>query len=182
MNSKFKTISRYFSISAWLFTAAGVLLHLTGLHFNPSKSVAVGFYWQSRDPVEWALQKGAYVLVCPPDTPVFNEFKARGYFRKGFCSGGISGLLKKVAAVRGDRVSITSEGVRVNGQMLPLSKPNTQDVTGKPLPQPTLHQRSLDEHELLLMGDINPNSFDARYFGLVDRAQVQAVVRPVWTW
>jgi type IV secretory pathway protease TraF len=34
----------------------------------------------------------------------------------------------------------------------------------------------------LLISDYSPISFDGRYFGPIPRAQVQSVVRPVWTW
>nr|MBP9870018.1 S26 family signal peptidase [Nitrosomonas sp.] len=34
----------------------------------------------------------------------------------------------------------------------------------------------------LLMSDVNPNSFDARYFGLIAHAQIQHVVESFFTW
>jgi type IV secretory pathway protease TraF len=40
----------------------------------------------------------------------------------------------------------------------------------------------LDDSEYLLLSDVNPQSFDARYFGLIARDQIQQVVRPVFTW
>jgi len=32
------------------------------------------------------------------------------------------------------------------------------------------------------MSDVNPNSFDARYFGLIAGLQIQHVVEPFFTW
>nr|WP_256205485.1 S26 family signal peptidase [Nitrosomonas cryotolerans] len=40
----------------------------------------------------------------------------------------------------------------------------------------------LHDSEYLLMSDVNPNSFDARYFGLIAGLQIQHVVEPVFTW
>ncbi|MEI2656826.1 MAG: S26 family signal peptidase [Nitrosomonas sp.] len=50
-----------------------------------------------------------------------------------------------------------------------------------PLPQYRL-QTVLDDSEYLLLSDVNPQSFDARYFGLIARDQIKQVVRPVFTW
>ena len=36
--------------------------------------------------------------------------------------------------------------------------------------------------DLLLMTNVSSLSFDSRYFGLVKRAQIKAVIRPVFTW
>jgi len=42
--------------------------------------------------------------------------------------------------------------------------------------------RVLGDSEYLLMSDVNPNSFDARYFGLIAGLQIQHVVEPFFTW
>ena len=39
-----------------------------------------------------------------------------------------------------------------------------------------------DNGKVLLMSDDSPTSFDGRYFGPIPRAQIQTVVKPVWTW
>jgi len=39
--------------------------------------------------------------------------------------------------------------------------------------------RILGDSEYLLMSDVNPNSFDARYFGLISGFQIQHVVERV---
>ena len=41
---------------------------------------------------------------------------------------------------------------------------------------------ALDDHMVLLMSDYNPKSFDARYFGLMDKSQVISAVLPLWKW
>ncbi|MDP3215343.1 MAG: S26 family signal peptidase [Deltaproteobacteria bacterium] len=43
-------------------------------------------------------------------------------------------------------------------------------------------EKMLGDSEYLLMSDVNPNSFDARYFGLIVSLQIQHVVEPVFTW
>ena len=56
------------------------------------------------------------------------------------------------------------------------------DIDGYEMPQYRLRERMLDDSEYLLMSDVNPNSFDARYFGLIAGLQIQHVVEPVFTW
>ncbi len=56
------------------------------------------------------------------------------------------------------------------------------DSDGLELPPYHLAERVLDDSEYLLMSDVNPNSFDARYFGLIAGLQIQHVVEPFFTW
>jgi len=172
---RFTQIAAIFSL---FILANAIALYFSGLRVNSTKSVMLGYYWTVDKPVE----KGVYVLVCPPDIPVFELAKQRGYLNAGFCPAAVERLIKKVAAVKGDTIQINQEGVQVNGQMLPFSKPIAFDAAGRPMPQLELNAYHLKENELLLMGDISPTSFDSRYFGLIDRAQIQGVVKPVWTW
>jgi len=173
-----KRLSQIAAITSMVLMALLTTLHFAGARFNPSKSVAVGLYWQVKQPVE----KGAYVLVCPPDTEIFKLAKQRGYLTGGFCPNHYSGMMKFVAASAGDNVRIDKTGIQVNGQLLPHSKPLKADPGNRPLPQLELNNYRLAENELLLIGDVSPASFDSRYFGLIDRAQIQGVVRPVFTW
>ena len=133
----------------------------------------MGVYWTSGQPVE----KGAYVLFCPPRTSVFAAAKERDYIAAGFCPGGTGYMMKQVVAATDDAVSIGDDGVRVNGALVPFSQPLTADKAGRPLPRFTL-----GKSELLLMSDGSGTSFDGRYFGPVNRAQVVSVIRPVFTW
>jgi type IV secretory pathway protease TraF len=55
------------------------------------------------------------------------------------------------------------------------------DGGGRPLPY---YDKSwvLDSDEVLMMSDSNSGSFDGRYFGSIQRAQIVGVIRPVFTW
>jgi len=173
-----KRFTQIIAIASLFLLANAMVLYFAGLRVNSTKSVMLGYYWTIDKPVE----KGVYVLVCPPDTPVFELAKQRGYLKAGFCPGAVERLIKKVAATEGDTVQIHQEGVLVNGKLLPFSKPLAFDAAGRPMPPLELNDYRLKENELLLMGDISPTSFDSRYFGLIDRAQIQEVVRPVFNW
>ncbi|EGQ8484964.1 conjugative transfer signal peptidase TraF [Vibrio diabolicus] len=156
----------------------GAACYYTGVRINTTKSIPLGLYWTSDAPIE----KGAYVLFCPPDTDVFATAKERTYIGGGFCPGGYGYMMKRILAAKGDTVKITDDGVLVNGELLDYSKLKTTDLGGRELPQYRSTQYTLGDSELLLMSDVSGNSFDARYFGPVNSSQVETVIRPVFVW
>ncbi|MDB5533415.1 MAG: TraF peptidase [Hyphomicrobiales bacterium] len=162
--------------AAILLLGAGC--YAIGARVNTSKSIPVGLYWTSSAPVE----KGAYVLFCPPEVGVFVEARKRGYLAAGFCPGGNGYMMKRVSAATNDRVSIATEGVRVNGQLLPFSVPLATDRAGRQLPRFQASRFVLGDSEVLLMSDVSDTSFDGRYFGPVNRTQIRTVIMPVFTW
>ena len=157
-------------ILIWLVYAAGIRL-------NTTPSIPVGVYRLTNE----TLVKGAYVLFCPPPAAVFDMAKARGYLGAGYCPGGYGQLIKKILAVQDDVVSIGTDGVRVNGQLLPLSAPIKADGAGRPMPDYKA-ARVLGSTEVLVMSDSHSGSFDGRYFGPIQRSQIQGVIRPIFTW
>ena len=154
------------------------LAHQAGLRLNTTRSIPLGLYKMSHDPIE----KGAYVLFCPPERLEFDLAKERGYIGAGFCPGGYGYMMKKVLATHDDVVSVTEEGVRINGTLIPASQPSEVDSMGRPLPRFRVMNHVLTSSELWLMSDTNSRSFDARYFGPVHRAHIQSLIYPVLTW
>ncbi|WP_292995102.1 conjugative transfer signal peptidase TraF [Nitrosomonas sp.] len=151
---------------------------ISGTYINTTPSLPVGFYKVVDEPIV----SGAYVAFCPPQDAIFDMAKDRSYINQGNCPGGYGLLLKRVFAQSGDTVSIDQAGIFVNGKYLPNSAQLKIDAEGHALPQYHLDQRVLDDFEYLLLSDLNPQSFDARYFGLIARDQIQQVVRPIFTW
>ena len=166
-------------VIAGLCLAVGLILaHQSGLRLNSTRSIPLGLYLMSSDPIE----KGVYVLWCPPERPEFDLAKVRGYIGAGFCAGGYGNMMKKVIATHHDVVSVTDEGVRINGTLMPGSQPFAADSMGRPLPRFRVTDHVLAASELLLMSDTNSRSFDARYFGPVHQAYIQSLIHPLWTW
>ena len=79
-------------------------------------------------------------------------------------------------------MSVTDEGVMINGTLIPASQPFETDSMGRPLPRFRVSNHVLASSELLLMSDTNPRSFDARYFGPIPRGIIQSRIYPVLTW
>lgn len=86
-------------------------------------------------------------------------------------------LLKRVAAVGGDRVCLERGRLHVPGAAAPVMG---RDRAGAPLPQWT-GCRFLETGELFLLGD-TPESFDSRYFGPVRISDTRGVYRAAATW
>jgi conjugative transfer signal peptidase TraF len=173
-----RTVTTATSVGGIALLLLGSAFQLAGARINTSKSIPVGLYWTTRTPME----KGAYVLFCPPPSGVFNEARERGYIGAGFCPGGYGYLMKQVAATARDTVTVTSEGVRVNGERLPQSMPRLADRAGRRLPRFQADGYVLGHAEVLLMSNGSPTSFDGRYFGPVSRAQLKTAIKPMLTW
>ncbi|AGH55369.1 conjugative transfer signal peptidase TraF [Legionella pneumophila] len=173
-----KKVSRILAIASLSFIFLTGLVTISGARLNTSKSIPLGLYWITKHPI----QKGAYVLFCPPQKTIFQKALNRGYIHSGFCPGGFGYMMKRVLASHKDVVSINPWGVWVNNRFLEHSVPYPKDEQGRPLPELTLRQVPLKNSELLVMTDQSDLSFDARYFGLIERSQVKAVVKPILTW
>ncbi len=169
-------------VKGFVLTACGVfalvaVFILNGARVNSTASFPRGLYWKINAP----FKKGDLVIFCPPKTPVFAEAKERGYIGAGFCPGGYREMIKKIVATEGDRVTISEKGVAVNGVPIFDSMPSTEDRAGRPMPHYET-DCTLKNNQVLLMSDYNPLSFDGRYFGPINSAQIRSVIRPVLTW
>ena len=148
---------------------------LPRLIYNPSDSVAVG--WYRIDPLDHRtsspprpLSVGSIVLV-----PLPAEAAALAA-QRGYLPTRIP-LLKRVGAVAPQEVCIADGKVRIDG--VPSAAVLSADRWGRPLPSWQQCHR-LRHGELFLLSVTNPASFDSRYFGPVSAASVIGVARPVW--
>ena len=148
---------------------------LPRLTYNPSDSVAVG--WYRIDPLDHRtsspprpLSVGSIVLV-----PLPAEAAALAA-QRGYLPTRIP-LLKRVGAVAPQEVCIADGKVHIDG--VPSAAVLSADRWGRPLPSWQQCHR-LRHGELFLLSVTNPASFDSRYFGPVSAASVIGVARPVW--
>ena len=178
MKTRLEKLAAAAVISSAGMLALGGLCGALGLRINSSRSIPLGVYATSDRPVV----KGAYVLLCPPQSAVIAEAKRRGYLAAGFCPGNYGYMMKMVFAVAGDAVAIETDGVSVNGASLPLSAPLLSDAAGRPLPRYRPATFVLGPSQVLLMSNVSGTSFDGRYFGPVGRTHIKTVIVPVFTW
>jgi conjugative transfer signal peptidase TraF len=153
--------------------SAQQLISHAGIWVNVTPSLPIGIYRV----VDRPLSKGAYVLACPP-TWAARLALSRGYLWSGRCPGGSAMLGKRIVAMAGDTVQVTDEGVWVNGETVPNSRPLDRDTRGRLLPR-LRGSWILKPGELWLHAGRNSRSFDSRYLGAIAKASVQAAVLPL---
>lgn len=112
----------------WLAMGTGGALVLgialagtAGLRVNATASMPHGI-WHV-EALGARIGRGEIVSVCLPQSPALNEAVERGYISDGACPGGHEPLMKPVAAVAGDRVTVTALGIAVNGEQIAQSAP-----------------------------------------------------------
>lgn len=167
--------------SAWAIFAAmyisGAAVYSLGYRINHTPSVPIGLWRVS--PVEGPLKSGEIISFCPTDTEAFQLARERRYIGKGKCPGNYEMLLKPVAAVEGDTVIVTDDGMSINGKAIPDSKPLSEDSKGRSLPR--LRQAFvLKPGEVWLFSTYDARSYDSRYFGPVPVSQVMGIAAPIW--
>jgi conjugative transfer signal peptidase TraF len=149
-----------------------------GLRFNSTPSMPIGLWRVAA--TEGPLQRGDNVIVCPPDTAAVRTGTRRGYIQPGLCPGGYEPLVKPVAAVVGDVVTVSVAGVAVNGQQVTNTAQLAQDSAGRVLRPFPAGAYAVAAGEVWLLSGHDPRSFDSRYFGPVPAANVQGIARSIW--
>ena len=148
---------------------------LPRLIYNPSDSVAVGWYRidlldQRAGSLPRPLSVGSIVLTTlPPDAAALAA-------QRGYLPARVP-LLKRVGAIAPQEVCISGRIVRIDG--VPSAAVLPADRWGRPLPS-WQQCRRLEAGELFLLSVTNPASFDSRYFGPVSASAVIGVAHPVW--
>lgn len=163
-------------VAAAIFTLAYVVPQLAGLRLNTTTSMPRGLYRSVGGPVT----TGAWVSVCLP-SEISRFGVERSYLGAGSCLNGTEPVLKVVAAVAGDVVEVTADGVAVNGELLAHSRPLERDRGGRELAAYSAGARALAPDELWLHSPFEERSWDSRYFGPVPATCVTDVVAPLVT-
>lgn len=160
-----------FAALAW----ASFVSPLPRLTYNPSDSVAVG--WYRVDPLDHRAGSLPIplsvnsILLVPLPAEAAALAAQRGYLPTRVP------LLKRVGATAPQEVCIAGGIVRIDG--VPSAAVLRTDRLGRPLPS-WQQCRRLAPGELFLLSVTNPASFDSRYFGPVNASTVIGVARPVW--
>ncbi|ACS79747.1 conjugative transfer signal peptidase TraF [Maridesulfovibrio salexigens] len=148
------------------------LLHELGFRFNFTDSMPHGIY----QIVPGKPERGDLITFSlAEENPYFQISLERHYL-------GLNGnrpLLKKLAGLPGDSIKISAEGVCINSKLLPHTQARSSDRYGRQLPI-FLKSTVIPSAKGLALSTYTENSFDGRYFGLVNMDQVRRVI-PVLT-
>ena len=140
----------------------GYIIHTT--------SDSVPGNWYALFPRPRTPRVGEVVLACAPAVAA-REALRRSYIEHGPCPGHAEPLLKIIAAVGGDRVSVTAQGVRLRGRLLANSAPLRADSLKRVLSWS--RARIVPAGDVWLTG-VAPRSWDSRYWGPVPYSAVRA--------
>lgn len=139
---------------------------------NSTPSMARGLYVVVPDA---APKAGQIVAVCVPDRSAAEVYRARQYLRPSpRCPVGLAPLLKPLVAGPGDTVSITAQGVVVNGALQPNSRVMDTDSEGRPVDHlPLGWSATLGPRDFFALATRIERSLDSRYYGPVSRDDLQ---------
>lgn len=136
--------------------------------WNATASVPTGLYAIRG---KASLHVGERVAIEPP-LGIRRILAERHYLPTGVP------LLKRIAAVSGQRVCRFGHGVTIDGDFVGAAR--SRDRLGRPLPA-WFGCQMLRSGELFVMSPAAPDSFDGRYFGVLRIADVIGRAAPVWT-
>ena len=89
--------------------------------------------------------------------------------------------MKPIAAVAGDHVEVTTNGIRVNGKLIPNSAAHFKDHRGRSLDPWPNGEYIVPAGSLWVVSDFNSWSFDSRYFGPISTTTVRHRLKPFLT-
>jgi conjugative transfer signal peptidase TraF len=136
------------------------------LVWNASASAPIGLY---RVQADAPVRRGDMVIAWAPG-PARTLAAMRHYLPANVP------LVKRVAAVAGDRVCAVGRSVSINGRRVAMRRKSDPD--GRPMPWWTGCRRLARSERFLLMD--NPLSFDGRYFGVTRSSDVIGRAELLW--
>ena len=155
--------------------AGAVLAFAGGVRANWTPSLPMGLYVVRS--VHGVPARGQLVRACLPDGPAALA-RERDYLGRGPCPRDTMPVLKPVAAVPGDVVIVDADGVRVNGERVAVPA-LARDSRGRLMQAVPPGTYAVAPGAVWLLSDHNGASFDARYFGPVPVASIDAIARPL---
>lgn len=147
-----------------------------GYRINLTHSEPIGLYKiESTPPARGDL---AALCLSPENTYTAISSERNYLGTSSLCLSGQKPLLKEVAGLAGDSVTVHSSLIQVNDTLFILTS-RTRDSQGRELPR-NLRSGVIPEGKALLLSTHHKNSFDSRYFGLVDASTLHKVI-PIFT-
>ena len=136
------------------------------LVWNASPSSPLGLYAVTSA----SVRAGDMVVAWPP--PAYRRMAAgRSYLPFHVL------LVKRVAAIAGDRVCARRERILINGR--PVALRRVRDPSGRAMPWWSGCRR-LERGELFLLSAAGPLAFDGRYFGVTGASDLVGRARLLW--
>lgn len=159
-----------------LIAVATVTIKQVRLRINFTASMPIGIYLLL--PLQPnGVKRGMLVAACAPSRAA-ETGRVRGYLAPGPCADDTELLLKSVVALAGDEVAVTLAGVTVNGCLLPHSRAQSHDGSGRRMDPWGGSDYRLPAGRFWLYAP-NNRSWDSRYWGPVSADAIVSEVVPL---
>lgn len=168
---KISLLSILFLISLFYF------IYQKGYRVNFTPSYPSGIYKMIP---KKKIEKGDFVIFCPPNTSLMQKALKRGYIKYGTCPGFFYPLLKKVVALEGDYVEV-SNFIYINQQKIPNTQVFKKDSKGNTLLKTKDNNITIPTGYMFVISNYHPLSFDSRYIGLVEVNRTISQIKLVYT-
>jgi conjugative transfer signal peptidase TraF len=122
-------------------------------------------------PIRFPLARGMIVSFCPPATA--SPTSAGSNY--SHCPNGLPPFLKPIVALPGDRISVSDQGVAVNGQ--PIE--GTKRIGDVQTPRIAIGEYRVPADHVWVVSNYHPRSFDSRYFGPVKMSGILGLAKPL---
>lgn len=156
----------------WLAISLTLTTIQRHLRVNTNPSSPPGLYAAVSRP----LAHDTWVIACL-DEETTRYGRQHGYLPTGNCPGGGRPVLKRVAALPGDRVIVTPTELVTDRLRLRRLQ---EDFLGRPLRRIAPGHYRVPRGSVWLYSDYSPRSWDSRYWGPVPIKGLRTVV-PIWT-
>ena len=157
-----------------MVVAVFLILASCFVRVNHSPSMPKGLWIETGS---HTLSRGDIVVVCLEKSEPVERYVGGGY-----CPGRLEPVLKYVAAIPGDTITLDEQGIAVDGVRQPNSKPMAEDGAGRPLRPARGYPYAPLGPGLVWLLTPRANSFDSRYFGAVPVGRIRGTATPLLVW
>ena len=140
---------------------------IAGPRVNLSPSVPVGLYMY----VPGAVHRSDFAQACLPDALARYAYAKHIIFTGGACANGSEPLVKVVAGLPGDVVTVARD-IKIDGRPWPLSTIRNVDSLGRRVDLRLARGTFVVQPNHVLLLGLNPRSWDGRYFGALPSSAI----------
>lgn len=171
MKNKFKICC--FSAVLVTVTLYGSYFIKSNFVFNTTKSLPQYVFYIEGFARNYKLQHGDYVSVCPFYSKMKDFYKIKEHWDHGSCDNGVVPLIKKVAAIPGDVITVNDQNdMTVNEKNIK----NTRALSSK---IKHFNYQGIVPPKHYLLYTPHPEGFDSRYLGLITDNEIIFKLNPV---
>ena len=138
---------------------------------NITPSIKLGYYFAV--PLFYKIKSGDLIIFCLHKKLYIDNLKELKLVMNNQCDNKMPYFIKKVIALRSDKITINESGIYLNDKLVKGTKP-LKEIYSKQLIHSNIVDYKLQDDEFIVIGD-NYSSYDSRYFGVIRRKDINKV-------